>query len=599
MSDEARPYETTLPGAVWKHKWLVAGVIAATVAVGFGYGRFRPQAPEFKAAAWVVVQDPARATSGLASPDAPERFVGNQVDILGSRVVAIRAVELAMEMVPPVSLLTEELLEDLTVVGRPDSNLIVVTVSMDDAVTSVVGVNVLVQAYEDLHQEDNERALTAALARIDAELEALEERGLVRRARMTEIRGQDQARIDLGRQFNETVSQLIQLQEEAKQSSDEDLPGIRLRLGDLQLRIDLFRQILSMSGEELEVAALREEENLAIDRRATLLQRRDQIVVDAELLPSVAALFSPAEVATEFAGLGLDRIIAVSLVLGGLAGSTLALLAETRQRIFIDRFQPEAVLEAPLLADVPDFEEEKITSSLPVRDAPRSASAEAYRFAASSLELLAATQGAKLLVVVSGNPGNGKTTTIANSALAAARRGNRVLVVDADFGTEDLTRLFVGKSDESVVGLTDVVERGWPLERAVQSVERENQVTPGLLSRGRHPVVAADLLRSPKVRELFEQAKEVYELVLVDTPSFLQVAYASTLAAYGDAALVIVDHRSSIAELEEVARRLRFIGTPVAGYVYNRSPLRDEMATSEGSLREILGDEPGVKDTGG
>ncbi|MFV2044843.1 MAG: Wzz/FepE/Etk N-terminal domain-containing protein, partial [Anaerolineales bacterium] len=92
MSDEARPYEATLLGATWKHKWLVAIVVTAALAAGFSYGRFRPQAPEFSAAAWVVVQDPTRATSELASPSGSERFVGNQVDILGSRVVAIRAV---------------------------------------------------------------------------------------------------------------------------------------------------------------------------------------------------------------------------------------------------------------------------------------------------------------------------------------------------------------------------------------------------------------------------------------------------------------------------------------------------------------------------
>ncbi len=68
-----------------------------------------------------------------------------------------------------------------------------------------------------------------------------------------------------------------------------------------------------------------------------------------------------------------------------------------------------------------------------------------------------------------------------------------------------------------------------------------------LLSRGRQPVVAADLLRSPKVKQLFDTVRDEFDLVLVDAPPLLQVAYASTLAAYVDGALVIVGHRQSTA----------------------------------------------------
>ena len=43
-------------------------------------------------------------------------------------------------------------------------------------------------------------------------------------------------------------------------------------------------------------------------------------------------------------------------------------------------------------------------------------------------------------------------------------------------------------------------------------------------------------------------------------------------------------------ELEEVARRLEIIGSPVVGYVYNRAPLRREMVASGGSMKDVLGD---------
>jgi hypothetical protein len=75
----------------------------------------------------------------------------------------------------------------------------------------------------------------------------------------------------------------------------------------------------------------------------------------------------------------------------------------------------------------------------------------------------------------------------------------------------------------------------------------------------------------------------------------LQVAYASTLARYVDRVVVVVPHGGSVTRIEDLAQRLQLIGTPVAGYVYNWAPLRRDMAISEGSLRDVLGESLGVE----
>ena len=220
----------------------------------------------------------------------------------------------------------------------------------------------------------------------------------------------------------------------------------------------------------------------------------------------------------------------------------------------------------------------------------RSAAAEAFRFATASLELKLASQQAKSLVVISATLGTGKSTVVANLALAAAREGNRVLLIDADFGNQDLTALLTGSASALTDGLTDVISAGLPFTQAIRSIDVGPDGVLSLLSRGRQPVVAADLLRSPKVKQLFDTVREEFDLVLVDAPPLLQVAYASTLAAYVDGAMVIVGHRQSTALIEETRSRLTLIGATVFGYLYNRSPLRREMTVSEGSMTDILGD---------
>ena len=62
------------------------------------------------------------------------------------------------------------------------------------------------------------------------------------------------------------------------------------------------------------------------------------------------------------------------------------------------------------------------------------------------------------------------------------------------------------------------------------------------------------------------------------------------MAGYADMLLVIVGHGTAASELDGLTARLNLIGTPVAGYLYNKSPLRSEMTATEGSMKDILGD---------
>jgi Mrp family chromosome partitioning ATPase len=117
-----------------------------------------------------------------------------------------------------------------------------------------------------------------------------------------------------------------------------------------------------------------------------------------------------------------------------------------------------------------------------------------------------------------------------------------------------------------------------------------HDVTLDLLSRGGRSASAANILSTREAGVVFEAAAAKYDIVFVDAPPLLQVAYASTIARYVDALVVVVSHGSPIREAEELVKRLQLIGTPVLGYLYNRSPLRKEMTAVDGSMMDILGE---------
>ncbi len=186
--------------------------------------------------------------------------------------------------------------------------------------------------------------------------------------------------------------------------------------------------------------------------------------------------------------------------------------------------------------------------------------------------------------------GDGKTVVAANTALASARQGNRVLVIDADFGNQRLAALLSGET--AAPGLTDMIEQGMPLVGVVQTVDLSGGVTIDLLSRGLEAVTAPEFFGSPAAQAFLLAVRDEYDLVLIDAPPLLQVAYTSTIVRYADGALVVVRHRGDVRAVKEVEERLALLGAEAAGYVYNRAPLRDDMIRAEGSLKDVLGRAP-------
>ena len=114
-------------------------------------------------------------------------------------------------------------------------------------------------------------------------------------------------------------------------------------------------------------------------------------------------------------------------------------------------------------------------------------------------------------------------------------------MIDADFGNQELsltlTRdLNVARSP----GITDIQDVEADLFSVIRTVRLGEGVSLNLLSRGTRPIVAADFFRSPTAREIFDAVSREFDLVLIDTPPLLQVAYASTLVGMSDGVLTLL-----------------------------------------------------------
>jgi Mrp family chromosome partitioning ATPase len=577
---------TTLLSSAWRHNRVFVAVVASFVVSSLIFAISSGSSGFFQAEALLVLQDPVAVEGGGTG----DRFMLEQIAILRSPIIASAAAEDLQESHPEYNVTAEELLAVPSVVRLPDSAIVLVSmVDLNDPDRAIVMVNGLVNAFQEASRTGATQSSVAAVERIDAQLVVIDTRLAEVGLEIVAVRNADVELAELRSQYRDALSEIARLQALLPSASDAQAPAIRQEITDYRGRIDTYRLAVNTAGVTSEMEALSLEEQQLIARRTDILQRGDEIAFEIETAPGAVSLLDAAEEAAEITQSSASRIVAVGLILGLAAAFGITYLLELRLRRFAGRREPEAILGAPLLADIPDFESEKLNTRLPVRDNPRSAAAESFRFAASSIEDALKTLGVNSVMVVGATLGHGKSTCIVNTAMANARQGHSALLIDGDFGNQDASRLVLGDDRAPTIGLTEVVELDATLEGAIQEVPFGDSRSLDLLGRGSRPTIAANLLSSAEAGAVFEEAKTTHDLLFVDAPPVLQVAYATTLANHVDALVVVVSHGSPMRELEELVDRLKLIDTPVIGYLYNRSPLRREMKASVGSMVDILG----------
>jgi polysaccharide biosynthesis transport protein len=580
--------EPTLLSAAWRHRWLVLVVTALVVALGLIYYFVRPQEEVFEATATAVIQEPLASADAATFQGNNSQYIGSQLQIMRSPVVSEAATEIVVEAGFPVTV--DEVIETVTIVGSDNNPLVTIVARAPSAEQAVAVANAVAEGYREVSQRQSSAVTEAQLQRIDAQVEGINQRLAEIEDELAQLVAEDEALFSLQATAREAVTQIATLQQDLLTAEGEEAEAIRLRIEDYRLARTLYNEVASASSGNPEQQALLEEQSGQVDRRARLLIRRDEIAVDASQAPDAFALVQQAGEAARLGGLGLSRLLAVTLILGLGAGMGLAYFLSVWRRTFSSRREPAAVLSAPLLVDIPDFVQEGLDSQVPARDNPRSVAAEAFRFASSTTEAAARSAEARSIFFASATIGHGKTTTAVNVAVAAAYNGRRVLLVDSDFGSQEAAYLLAGEGHTALAGMTDVIEGTASLPQATHSIVLGNGIELDLMPRGTRPSLAAAVFQSQPARELLGDLAKNYDLVLIDGPPVLQVAYAASLADIAEGLVVIVEHQSSHAELVDLRGRLELISTPILGYIYNRSPLRREMTMTEGSMMDILGD---------
>lgn len=201
---------------------------------------------------------------------------------------------------------------------------------------------------------------------------------------------------------------------------------------------------------------------------------------------------------------------------------------------------------------------------------PRSTEAENYRALRSALTVIGQETQATTLLMTSPESGDGKTTTVANLAIAIAQSGKKVLLIDADLRRPTAHHLFQLSGD---LGLVDVLHGEIdPLTAARQTSVEHLMV----LTAGQPPSNPAELLSGPRLATALRELQSEFDLILIDSPPLLAVSDPCVIARQTDGVLLVM--RLGKTNLN-TARRARDViathGLRVVGLVANDVPASD------------------------
>ncbi|MGZ4107712.1 MAG: CpsD/CapB family tyrosine-protein kinase [Tumebacillaceae bacterium] len=202
---------------------------------------------------------------------------------------------------------------------------------------------------------------------------------------------------------------------------------------------------------------------------------------------------------------------------------------------------------------------------------PKSPISEAYRTLRTNIQYAGITKELKALMVTSSGPEEGKSTTITNLAVVNAQAGKKVILVDGDLRKPVVHKTF-GLSNRK--GLTNLLIG----EATFEDVVMETEV-PGMfvLPAGPIPPNPAEILGSTRMKELIEQLKERYDIVLIDAPPILAVTDAQLLSTHVDGVVLVLGSRKVLREHAKKAKALLDrVGANVIGTVLNNKKVDSE-----------------------
>lgn len=268
--------------------------------------------------------------------------------------------------------------------------------------------------------------------------------------------------------------------------------------------------------------------------------------------------------------------VRLNLILGTLGGLGIGLAIAVLRAVLDTRVRGAAdvarVTDAPLLGGI-TFDTDAIKKPLLTQTAGQSPRAESFRQLRTNLQFAHVSHRSKTVLVTSSLPGEGKSTTAINLAIALAQAGQTVALVDADL-RRPMVAEYLGL--ERSAGLTTALIGRADVGDLMQPWGSDELY---VLTAGQVPPNPSELLGSQQMSELITRLESSFDAVIIDAPPLLPVTDAAVLAQQvGGVVVVVGAQKVSTTDLQKSLAALELVEADLLGVVLNRLPSKEANA---------------------
>lgn len=365
-----------------------------------------------------------------------------------------------------------------------------------------------------------------------------------------------------------------------------ELEELRAREGVLAGKLGRFQSRLNtMPRDRLELAQLKRRVEVNTRLFLTFNERLEEMKLAEASKAGGIRLLDPATLPIEPIYPKTSTNAMAGIIIGVLLGLAFAFVIESMDTSIGTIEDVETYVQKPVLGVIPfiNVDEEKLSkfqkkivavneefnerqSKLVSISDPKSPVTEAYRTLRTNLQFsFLQKQGGKALLVTSATPQEGKTTTITNLAVIFAQGGKKTLILSCNLRHPTVYKIFGLKKKP---GITDILVGSVPWREALQDPGIDNLK---VLAAGPYPPNPSELLDSPPFTRLLAELKEVFDIILIDSPPVLPVTDAAVIGSKADGILLIYFAGKAAREaLLRAKLQLENVNGRILGVVLNR-----------------------------
>jgi succinoglycan biosynthesis transport protein ExoP len=335
---------------------------------------------------------------------------------------------------------------------------------------------------------------------------------------------------------------------------------------------------MEMQQRAIQYNILKREADTNKDLYKGLLQRMKEAGISAGITASNLQIVDQAEMPTKPFKPNKKLNLLLAAVVGLFLGVGLAFFLEHLDDTIKTPEDLQNVIRLPSFGIVPEgaYERRRLVDSnhsfpveLATSDFPKSMLSEAYRSIRTSILLSSSGNPPKTIAVSSPNPGEGKTTTVMNTAIVLSQTGARVIIIDADMRKPRIHKVF-GK--ENGVGLSSFLSGNADLEAVIQKSK-----FPELyyIPSGPIPPNPSELLGSVLFKKMIEGLESRFHYLIIDSPPLLAFSDSVIISTNVDGVvMVVIGGKTPRETLKRSKEVLLQVDARILGVVINRARIR-------------------------